>query len=536
MAASILNTAQLIFTSDGSTILCRQTATADTLTFVGDSSSNVKLLGISAPTSPVGAANKGYVDNLVNGVANGIKWKDSVIVGSVANGAIATAFANGQTVNGVTLSTGDRILLKAQTDGIQNGIYVVENSGAPTRSSDMATGSLSASVAVFLSQGTASSDTAWVCTNDEGGDVVDDDALVFTQFSSISAVAGSNTEIQFNNNGFFGASPNLIYDGTNLQVLDNIGVVVGTGSDFRIIHDGDTTITSATGNLTFDNTSVTGSTIMLLGTDTTDTAFQIQNDSAAPILTVLGSGITQINNNTQSTASSNGCLVLTGGLGVARDVFVAGDHNANSYTATADINIGSDFTMVHGAADTTITSATGDLTFDNTSVTGSTIMLLGTDTTDTAFQIQNDSAAPILTVLGSGITQINNNTQSTASSNGCLVLTGGLGVARDVFVAGDHNANTYTATSDMVLKTNIKSIESPLTTLNKIECFSYNWKTNPTGTIQYGVMAQQLESIGLGSIVNTNGQGFKGVNYNSLIPFLIESIKILNDKIDNLNK
>jgi hypothetical protein len=425
MAASILNTSQLIFTSDGSTILCRQTATADTLTFVGDASSTVKLLGIAAPTSNIGATNKAYVDNLVNGVANGIKWKDSVIVGSVANGAIATAFANGQTVNGVTLTTGDRILLKAQSDGIENGIYIVENSGAPTRSSDMATGSLSASVAVFLSQGSVSSDTAWVCTNDDGGDVVGTDALIFTQFSSSSAVAGNDTQIQFNNSGFFGASANLIYNGTNLQVLDNIGVAVGTGVDF---------------------------------------------------------------------------------------------------------------TMIHNGTDTLVTSATGDLTFDNTSVTGSTIMLLGTDTTATDFQIQNNSAAPIMTVLGSGITQINNNTQSTASTNGCLVLTGGLGVARDVFVAGDHNANTYTATSDIMLKTNIKSIESPLSILNKIECYSYNWKTNPTGTTQYGVMAQQLESIGLGSIVNTNGQGFKGVNYNSLIPFLIDSIKILNDKIDKMDK
>jgi hypothetical protein len=536
MASSILNTSQLVFTSDGSTILCRQTATADTLTLVGNSSADVKLVGVATPTVTSGATNKDYVDNLVNGVANGIKWKDSVIVGSVVDGVIATAFANGQAVNGVTLTTGDRILLKAQSTGSQNGIYVVESSGAPTRSSDMAVGSLSASVAVFLSQGTLNSDTAWVCTNDAPSDVVGTDALVFTQFTSVSAIAGSDTQIQFNNSGSFGASANLIYNGTNLQVLDNIGVAVGTGVDFTMVHNGtNTLVTSTTGDLTFDNTSATGSTIMLLGTDTTATDFQIQNNSAVAIMTVQGSGITQINNATQSTVSTDGCLVLSGGLGVAKDVFVAGDHNANSYTATTDINIGANFTMVHGAADTTITSATGDLIFDNTNVTGSTIMLLGTNTTATDFQIQNNSATPILTVLGSGITQINNATQSTASTDGCLVLTGGLGVAKDVFVAGDHNANTYTATSDITLKTNIKNIESPLTMLNKIGCYSYNWKTNPTGTTQYGVMAQELESIGLGSMVNTNGQGFKGVNYNSLIPFLIESIKILSDKIDKIN-
>lgn len=69
---------------------------------------------------------------------------------------------------------------------------------------------------------------------------------------------------------------------------DSAKVVLGTGSDDTIQHDGtNSSWVHITGDLTFDNQLVTGSTIMLLGTDTTATDFQVQNNSAVAILTVL---------------------------------------------------------------------------------------------------------------------------------------------------------------------------------------------------------------------------------------------------------
>ena len=57
------------------------------------------------------AANKGYVD----GVSQGLDVKDSVKAATTANGTLASAFANGQTIDGVTSSTNDRILVKDQS-------------------------------------------------------------------------------------------------------------------------------------------------------------------------------------------------------------------------------------------------------------------------------------------------------------------------------------------------------------------------------------------------------------------------------------
>ncbi|MCG7607072.1 hypothetical protein [Mycobacterium sp. CnD-18-1] len=72
----------------------------------------------------------------VKSAANGKDWKDSVRVATTTNGALSTAFANGQVVDSVTLATGDRILLKDQSTGSENGIYTVNPSGPPTRSVD----------------------------------------------------------------------------------------------------------------------------------------------------------------------------------------------------------------------------------------------------------------------------------------------------------------------------------------------------------------------------------------------------------------
>ena len=73
---------------------------------------------------------------------------------------------------------------------------------------------------------------------------------------------------------------------------DSKSLTIGAGADFGILHDGtDTTMTSATGDLIIDNTLVTGSTIMRLGTDTSATDFQVQNNSAASYFTVDASGV-----------------------------------------------------------------------------------------------------------------------------------------------------------------------------------------------------------------------------------------------------
>jgi hypothetical protein len=120
-----------------------------------------KLTNVATPSADTDAANKGYVDS----VAQGLDTKASVVAATTTNGTLATAFANGQVVDGVTLATGNRLLIKNQTDATANGIYTVNASGAPTRSTDMDLGSEFPSAYVFVEQGTVNADTGWVCTN-----------------------------------------------------------------------------------------------------------------------------------------------------------------------------------------------------------------------------------------------------------------------------------------------------------------------------------------------------------------------------------
>ena len=149
---------------------------------------NSRITTVATPTGSTDAANKAYVDAQLQG----LDVKNSVRVATTANGTLSSAFANGQTVDGVSLSTGDRILLKDQSTGSENGIYTVNASGAPTRATDFdADSEVTGGTFFFVEEGTTNADNGFVMTND-GTVTVGTTALTFTQFSGAGQViAGS---------------------------------------------------------------------------------------------------------------------------------------------------------------------------------------------------------------------------------------------------------------------------------------------------------------------------------------------------------
>lgn len=103
------------------------------------------------------------VSDIDNAIA-GLTFKTSVKAATTANIAIASAPAS---VDGVTLTNGDRVLLKNQTDATQNGIYIFNGTGSNlTRSTDADTGSELANKTIPVDQGTANADSWWTVTND----------------------------------------------------------------------------------------------------------------------------------------------------------------------------------------------------------------------------------------------------------------------------------------------------------------------------------------------------------------------------------
>jgi hypothetical protein len=115
----------------------------------------------ATPTTGTDLATKAYVD----GVAQGLAIKTAVAVATTGNGALATAYAAGQTVDGHVLATGERILIKAQTTAAENGIYTVNAAGAPTRATDAdANGEIGTGTLVYVAGGTTNGGQQWVCT------------------------------------------------------------------------------------------------------------------------------------------------------------------------------------------------------------------------------------------------------------------------------------------------------------------------------------------------------------------------------------
>lgn len=107
------------------------------------------------PVDPQDAATKSYVDAYLEGLA----WKDDVRVATTSNISLSTPPS---TIDGVTLSVNDRILVKDQTDPKENGIYVYNGSGSPlTRAPDADNGSELNAAVVSVREGTANSGTTW---------------------------------------------------------------------------------------------------------------------------------------------------------------------------------------------------------------------------------------------------------------------------------------------------------------------------------------------------------------------------------------
>lgn len=177
-----------------------------------------RILSVASPSSSTDGVNKQYVDNLLAG----LEWKAPVRAATTTNGTLASAYANGSTIDGVTLATNDRILVKDQTTQTDNGIYTVNASGAPTRATDAdATAELNAAT-VFVLSGTVNADKAYTQTT--SAPTIGSSNIVFVQFGGGTAYTASGTGILLTGTAF-----SLQLDGTTLS-QSGLGVRVGSGA------------------------------------------------------------------------------------------------------------------------------------------------------------------------------------------------------------------------------------------------------------------------------------------------------------------
>ena len=147
---------------------------------------NSRISNVTDPTQTQDAATKGYVD----AVKQALDIKDSVRVATTENITIATALNVGDTIDGVTLADGDRVLVKDQSTGSENGIYTA--GVTPARASDANTSAeVTSGLFCFVEEGTVGGDNGFVLTTNDPI-TLDTTALTFVQFSGAGQIVAGD--------------------------------------------------------------------------------------------------------------------------------------------------------------------------------------------------------------------------------------------------------------------------------------------------------------------------------------------------------
>jgi hypothetical protein len=168
---------------------------------------NTVISNLADPVMQKDAATKAYVDL----VKQGLYVKDSVNVSTTSAGNLATDFIPSNFIDDYRLILGDRILIKNQTDPVENGIYIITNE-EPIRADDLQTNSQASGTFVFIENGTYNGNTGWICNSPGDLDLVGTDALSYTQFTGIGDLSAGQGIYKFAN------SLNVSVDNTSLEI------------------------------------------------------------------------------------------------------------------------------------------------------------------------------------------------------------------------------------------------------------------------------------------------------------------------------
>ena len=216
--ADIDNSAAIATTklADGANFLKKD----GTIAYTADQSfGGFKATNLGAPTSANDAATKSYVDS----VAQGLSTKDAVKVATTAN----ITLSGTQTIDGVVLSVGDRVLVKNQTNQTQNGTYVV-SAGAWSRATDSDTGTELVNAFYFVQQGTTLQATGWVQST-PGPITISSTNIVFSQFSGAADYVAGNglTKTGLTFDVGTASSSRIVVNADNIDLATS-GVTAGT--------------------------------------------------------------------------------------------------------------------------------------------------------------------------------------------------------------------------------------------------------------------------------------------------------------------
>lgn len=263
-----------------------QTNTLDSLAAaVGDiDCGSQKLINVATPVSDTDAANKAYVD----AARSGLDVKGSVRVATTGDITLSGL----QTVDGVSLVAGDRVLVKNQSIAADNGIYIVVNGGTWTRAADAnSDAEVNPGMFTFVEEGTVNADSGWVLTNNATVNL-GTTGLAFAQFSGAGSIqAGAGLTKTGNTIDVVGTANRITVNADNIDIastyagqtsITTLGTVTGgtwNATTVGVAYGGTGITSAAQGSVLVANAANTFSALdgggsvdgLLLYTASTDT-------------------------------------------------------------------------------------------------------------------------------------------------------------------------------------------------------------------------------------------------------------------------
>jgi len=296
----------------------------------------------------------------------------------------------------------------------------------------------------------------------------------------------------------------------------------------------------------------------------------------------------RLKSETQSESTSTGALQVEGGVGIKKNLWVGGTLNVGGDTTLKKTTITGDLTIDASSGtikvgsltkDRVVLAGTGGELVDSANLTfdGSKLRLpddielqFGTagandDTTNGDLRIFHDGESKIWDngtgglVLQSAsspielraISQPDNEVMLKASPGGSVEIyhdgtkafeTIVDGSAKGVKITGfldvTQDITAFWTSSDKNLKDNISPITKALDKVKSLSGNTFNWNENSRdeGKADVGVIAQEVDALGLPGIIQDKENGFKSVQYHKLVPVLIEAVKELSAKVEKLEQ
>ena len=320
-----------------------------------------KITSLADPENPQDAATKAYVD----AARSGLDVKASVRAATTAPLTIASDLENGDVLDGVTLATGNRVLVKNQSTASENGIYVVQASGAAVRADDADTNAeVTSGMFTFVEEGTVNADSGWVLTTNNPI-TLGSTGLVFAQFSGAGQItAGAGLTKTGNTIDVVGTSDRITVNADSVDIAATYAgqtSIVTVGTITTGTWDATTVAVTAggTGNESFtDNGVIYGNGSGALDVTSAGTQYEVLQAGASGVPTFgalnlaqaaaitgtlpIGNGGTGAT--TQSGVRTNLVSDITTGSGVSTPELAKvcaktiGDGSATAYTIDHNFN------------------------------------------------------------------------------------------------------------------------------------------------------------------------------------------------------